>query len=83
MDKKFAEALGWYGTTAFIGSYMLVSFGVISATGIVYQLLNLTGAAGIIIISLKKGVKQSVVLNVIWAAIAVAAIVRLVVAANG
>lgn len=77
MNKRLAEIVGWYGTVAIVGSYALVSFNLVSATGAVYQLLNLTGAVGIIIISALKGVKQSVTLNIFWAVIAVVALVRL------
>ena len=79
MNKKAAELLGWYGTVAILGSYALVSMDVIAATSLTYQLLNLTGAVGILVISLRKGVKQSVALNAFWAAIAVVAIVRIIV----
>lgn len=72
-----AEIVGWYGTAAILGAYALNSFGVISASSAAYQLLNLTGALGIIAISLRKNVMQSVVLNVIWGVIALVALARL------
>ena len=77
MKKLFVEGVGWWGTIAIVGAYALSSFGVLSAHGIVYQLLNITGALGIIIVSLSKKVYQSVVLNVVWFAIAAIAIVKL------
>lgn len=78
MKKKLAELAGWYGTAAIVAAYALVSFEIISAAESLYQVLNLTGAIGIIIIAAVKGVMQSVVLNIFWAAIAIAALVRLV-----
>ena len=77
IQRKIAEWIGWYGTTAIVLAYGLVSFQVINSNGIVFQLLNLTGALGIITISLIKGVRQSVVLNVFWAIIAILALARL------
>ena len=79
MNRKFAEIVGWYGTVAIVGAYALVSFRVVSASGAPYQLLNLTGAIGIIIISALKGVRQSVVLNSFWALIAIIALAQLLI----
>ena len=81
LGMKIAEAGGWYGAVAIVGAYALVSFKVVPADGLVYQLLNLTGAIGIIVISAIKGVKQSVTLNVFWALIAIVALVSLAVSA--
>jgi hypothetical protein len=41
----------------------------------VFQILNLTGAIGLIIITMAKKVVQSVILNLFWAVIGVAAII--------
>lgn len=75
---KAAEIIGWYGTAAIVSAYALVSFDVISADGWTFQLLNLTGALGIIVISTVKKVRQSVVLNLFWFAIALVAILRII-----
>tara|TARA_Y100001970_G_C14001018_1_gene733387 strand:- start:163 stop:405 length:243 start_codon:yes stop_codon:yes gene_type:complete len=72
------EIIGWYGAGAIILAYALVSSSLVSATGLVYQLLNLTGAFGIIWISYRRRVYQSVALNVVWSIIALVAILRLV-----
>jgi hypothetical protein len=74
-----AEAAGWYGTVAILLAYVLVSFGFVTANGTVFQLLNLTGAIGIIIIAVHKNVKQSVVLNIFWAGVAIVSLLRLVI----
>jgi len=74
----FAEIAGWYGAVAILSAYILVSFTVISGDGVIFQLLNLTGAIGIIAIAVHKKVKQSVVLNVFWAAVAIIALVRII-----
>lgn len=69
-----AEILGWYGIAAILLAYALVSFEVLSADGYAYQLLNLTGAIGVVIISITKKAAQPAVLNIIWAVIALVAI---------
>jgi len=69
------EIVGWYGTVAIILAYAGNSFNLFSSNSLLYQLLNFTGAIGIITISLHKKVFQSVALNVVWGLVAVVAIV--------
>ena len=69
---------GWYGTVAILVAYALVSFHLVSADNIWYQLLNLTGALGIAAVSYAKRAYQPMVLNVMWAGIAVVALVRII-----
>lgn len=77
--KNFVEIIGWYGAVAVLLAYALVSFKVIPASGYIYQLLNLTGAVGIVVISLVKKAKQPASLNVVWAIIAFIAIISLII----
>ena len=80
MIKSFIEeTIGWYGTYAILIAYALLSFDVLESTSLVYQTLNGTGALGIFYISFKKKAYQPRVLNVIWAMIALIAIIRIVV----
>lgn len=69
--------IGWYGAAAIMAAFALVSFEVLEATAFPYQLLNGTGAIGIVYISFKKDAYQPGVLNIIWALIAGVAIVRM------
>jgi multidrug transporter EmrE-like cation transporter len=75
--KRFIELFGWYGTIAIVAAYALVSFSVLQPTDIVYQLLNGTGALGIVLVSFHKQAYQPGVLNIIWTLIAVAAILKI------
>lgn len=75
--KWWAEVLGWYGMSALIVAYALASFSAVSADGLVYQLLNLTGSLGLLVIAAVKGVTQSVLLNLFWMAIGVVAIAKI------
>ncbi len=74
---KLIEIFGWYGTCAIVLAYALVSFSVINADSLVYQLLNLTGALGIVAVSFHKKNYQPGVLNIIWFVVALIAIVSI------
>ena len=71
------EIGGWYGVTAVLLAYMLVSFSIISSHSWTYQLLNFTGAIGVLIISYMKRAKQPALLNFVWAVIALIALIKL------
>ncbi len=77
--KTLLEVAGWYGMAAILLAYGLVSFQAIQSDGIVYQLLNLTGAAGLAGISLSKRATQPALLNIIWAAIALVAVLSILI----
>ena len=79
MKTKMIEIVGWYGAIALIGAYALVSFSLVKSDSLIYQLLNLTGAIGIAWISIYKKAFQPGVLNVIWAIIALIAIIKLII----
>ena len=74
--KHFEEIIGWYGTVAIVSAYALLSFGAMASNSIIYQLLNATGALGILYISFKKKAYQPGILNIIWTVIAIAAIIK-------
>ena len=71
------ELAGWYGVIAILAAYGLVSFNMVGANGIVYQLLNLTGGGSIALISIRKRAFQPATLNIAWALVALAALIRL------
>lgn len=77
MNKTIGEAIGYYGTVAIVLAYALVSFGFMTAQDLIYQILNATGAMGIVYISFAKKAYQPAILNVIWTIIAVIAIVNI------
>lgn len=76
---KLISALGWYGVLAILTAYALVSFDVITTKGYAYQILNLSGAIGIVIETVYKKDKQPAVLNAVWATVALIAIIQLIV----
>jgi hypothetical protein len=79
MKTNIIEIGGWYGTIAIVLAYMLVSFSVIPATSIWYQLLNATGAIGIVVVSLHKRAYQPAILNIVWTLIALIAIFNIII----
>ena len=72
------ELVGWYGAVAILMGYTLNTFNVLDSSSIFYQVLNLTGAIGIVVVSISKGAKQPAVLNFVWAVIALLAIASIV-----
>lgn len=77
MKETFINILGWYGALAIIVAYVLVSFSFIQANSLLFQILNGTGAIGIVIISLYKKAYQPAVLNIVWTLIALVAIISI------
>ena len=75
--KNSIEIFGWYGAVAIVLAYALVSFSILEPTGLIYQLLNVTGALGIVVVSFHKRAYQPGVLNIIWAVIASIAILKI------
>lgn len=62
---------GWIGMVLIICAYGLSSFQVISVTTWIYQVLNLVGSGGIIITAYNNRDNPAMVLNIIWAIIAI------------
>jgi hypothetical protein len=75
MKEIITEGLGWYGVVAILGAYPLLSFGYIASTSLVYQFLNLSGATGVAIDAYVDRNVQPMVLNVVWALVALVALV--------
>jgi len=71
------EVLGWYGVGAILSAYALLSFHILSADTTAYQILNITGAIGIILDAWVDRNYQPVVLNVLWLLIATIALIRI------
>ena len=65
MIKILNEVIGWLAALVILLAYFLVSFGVIEAAGLTYQLLNVAGACGIAYISILKRAYQSVFLTLL------------------
>ena len=76
--KILLEALGGYGLAATLSAYGLISAGVVNSSNVAYHLLNLTGAVTVATVVWRKRAWPLVVLNLVWMAIAVFALARIV-----
>ena len=74
--RRFIEIFGWYGTVALLLAYGLVSFSVLEGDSLRYQLLVITGCAGIVAVSLYKKTYQPAVLNIVSILIGLASLVK-------
>ena len=70
------EFIGWAGAALVLAAYALVSTGRVRAQSWTYQLLNISGAFGLVVNSWWYGAIPSVVVNVIWVGIGVYALRR-------
>jgi hypothetical protein len=70
---------GWYGSIAIVSGYFLSSFGVLDSGSIIYQIINLSGAAGLFYLGFHKHIKESMFLNGFWIVIATISLLRLLV----
>jgi hypothetical protein len=77
MKQKLLNIFGWYGVTAILSAYAMVSFDIISAQSLTYHLLNLSGAVGVGIDAWHARNYQPVVINVVLGTIAVVAMVTI------
>ena len=77
MKNRVTEILGWYGVIAVVGAYALLSLNILASDSLWYQALNLTGAIGIVVDALDDKNTQPAVLNIIWAIIALIAMINI------
>jgi hypothetical protein len=71
------ETVGWAGAAMILAAYLLLSTGRVEARSVAYQALNLVGAIAFVINSGWNGAIPSASLNVVWAGIALFALIRL------
>ena len=77
-----ALELAWYdwvgllGTAMILGGFALLQAGKLSGTGLVYQLLNLFGAAGILVSLIGKFNLPVFLLEAAWMAVSLYGIAR-------
>jgi len=76
--QAIVDILGWYGLIAVVIAYGSVSLSFVSPNTYVYQFLNLSGSVGLGLVAFVKRAYQNGVLNLVWGAIAVVALMRLI-----
>jgi hypothetical protein len=60
------EIAGWAGAVLILLAYLLLSAGRLTGQSLVYQVMNVVGAAGFIINGWWHGAIPSAALNVLW-----------------
>ena len=75
--KKWFDIVGWCGAVLLLAAFALNSFGYLGRNDATYQLMNLFGAVGILLDAYKRRDYPAAALNVVWAIIAIGAIVAL------
>ena len=70
------EIAGWGGAGLILLGYLLISAGKLTGQSPIYQWINLFGAIGFMINGWWHGAIPSVALNVVWAMIAIYALMR-------
>ena len=71
------EIVGWTGATLILLAYLLLSMGRLTGRSILYQAMNVVGAAGFIVNGWWHGAIPSASLNVIWMLIGAATLWRI------
>lgn len=67
---------GWSGAVVLLAAYALVSLRRLAGESNAFQIMNVVGAAGIALNSGSNGAWASAVLNLVWIAIGIVALVR-------
>ena len=69
------QVLGWLGTVAYLTAYILLTTKKIQSDRPLFHMLNIIGAAGLIIHALHLEDFPNVAINLVWGLIAIGAIV--------
>ncbi|MCL2869646.1 hypothetical protein FWF48_02455 [Candidatus Saccharibacteria bacterium] len=72
------DVIGWVGAVALLTAYGLISYGVLDGRSIIYQLINLVGAIGLLVLAVVRRAIPSAATNVIWIIIGIVAIVGII-----
>jgi hypothetical protein len=67
------EVAGWVGAALILLAYLLLSADKLSGRSLIYQGMNVVGAAGFVINGWSHGALPSAVLNILWLLIGVLA----------
>lgn len=74
--KNWIDIIGWIGAALLLAAFAANSFGYLGRSDVVFQLMNLFGAVGIAFEAYKRRVYPAAALNVVWAIIAIVALLR-------
>ena len=71
------EVAGWAGALLILSAYLMVTTGRVTGQSLLFQAMNLGGAAGFVVNGWWHGAIPSAALNILWFAIAAFALVRI------
>ena len=71
------EIVGWAGATLILLAYLFLSAGKLTGQSLVYQGINIVGAAGFVVNGWWHRAMPSAVLNIVWTAIGLATLWRI------
>ena len=71
------EVVGWAGAALILLAYLLLSAGKMTGQSLVYQGMNVVGAAGFVVNGWWHGALPSATLNVLWLMIGLFASIRI------
>lgn len=74
----WVDIVGWAGAVLVLAAYGLVSTKRLDGDSVAYQLLNVAGAAGMLINTYVRGALPSAALNVIWIGVGIYVLARIV-----
>jgi len=77
MNDTLIQIIGWIGTFLIVAAYFLVTYKKIDPAGRNYALMNLFGAIGIGINVFYHHAWPAVIMEIIWALIAISALVKI------
>lgn len=70
------DVLGWYGSAAIVGAYLASSHGWLEQ-GLLYQLLNISGASCVGLVCWQRRAWQPLALEIVWVLVGLSALVQL------
>jgi hypothetical protein len=70
------DILGWTGSVCVVAAYGLNSYQVIKSDSALFYILNIVGGIFLVIYSVSKKAYANTFINIVWVAIAIAAIIR-------
>lgn len=62
----WVDIVGWAGAVLVLGAYALVSTSRVDGNSVTYQMMNVLGAAGMLINTYVRGALPSAAVNLIW-----------------
>ncbi len=72
------DTIGWTGVIIYLVAYGLLGFGFLSAEKVNYHVLNALGGLCLVIFSYHLADQPNLVVNLVWIALAIVSMVRIV-----